>query len=146
MTSGAQLSESEWQSDCEYQHHHYLHYLHVVGCHLKHSSSSQEFVTVGINLGTVWLLFYYWPSKLINVLLFPSFPNSHHLPLIFPIIRDPSPRYKWVGKSLICNEQVGCKALCNKQVGLKTFVIGKSFSSLLIGCVLRPIQTKGVRV
>ena len=35
MTSGAQLSESEWQSDCEYQHHHYLHYLHVVGCHLK---------------------------------------------------------------------------------------------------------------
>ena len=31
MTSGAQLSESEWQSNCEYQHHHYLHYLHVVG-------------------------------------------------------------------------------------------------------------------
>jgi hypothetical protein len=27
----------------------------------------------------VWLLFYYWTSKLINVLLFPSFPNSHHL-------------------------------------------------------------------
>jgi hypothetical protein len=44
-----------------------------------HSSSSQEFVTVGINLGTVWLLFYYWTSKLINVLFFPFFPNSHHL-------------------------------------------------------------------
>jgi hypothetical protein len=42
-----------------------------------HCSSSQEFVTVGINLGTVWLLFYYWTSKLINLLLFPSFPNSH---------------------------------------------------------------------
>jgi hypothetical protein len=25
-----------------------------------HSFSSQEFVTVGINLGTVWSLFYYW--------------------------------------------------------------------------------------
>jgi hypothetical protein len=60
-----------------------------------HSSSSQEFVTVGINLGTVWLLFYYWTSKLINLLLFPSFPNSHHL-------LTNSPRYKWVGKSLIC--------------------------------------------
>jgi hypothetical protein len=39
-----------------------------------HSSSSQEFVTVGINLGTVWSLFYYWTSKLINILPFPSFP------------------------------------------------------------------------
>ena len=27
---------------------------------------------------TVWLLFYYWTSKLINVFLFPTFPNSHH--------------------------------------------------------------------
>jgi hypothetical protein len=35
-----------------------------------HSSSLQECVTVGINLGTVWLLFYYRTSKLINVLLF----------------------------------------------------------------------------
>ena len=49
-----------------------------------HSSSSQEFVTVGINLGTVWSLFYYWTSKLINLLLFPSFPNSHHLHANFP--------------------------------------------------------------
>jgi hypothetical protein len=31
------------------------------------------------NLGTVWLLLYYWISKLINVLLSPSSPNSHHL-------------------------------------------------------------------
>jgi hypothetical protein len=76
MTSGTQLSESEWQSDCEYQHHHYLHYLQLF---CGHSFSSQECVTVGINLGTVWLLFYYWTSKLINVLLSPSFPNSHHL-------------------------------------------------------------------
>jgi hypothetical protein len=30
MTSGAQLSESECQSALEYQHHHYLHYLHVI--------------------------------------------------------------------------------------------------------------------
>ena len=44
-----------------------------------HTSSSQEFVTVGINLGAVWSLFYYWTSKLINLLLFPSFHNSHHL-------------------------------------------------------------------
>jgi hypothetical protein len=49
-----------------------------------HSSSSQEFVTVGINLGRVWLLFYYWTSKLINVLLFPSFRNSHHSRANFP--------------------------------------------------------------
>jgi hypothetical protein len=59
-----------------------------------HSSSSQEFVTVGINLGTVWLLFYYWTSKLINVLLFPSFPNSHNLRANIPKYRDPDPRYK----------------------------------------------------
>jgi hypothetical protein len=50
-----------------------------------HSSSSQEFVTVGINLGTVWSLFYYWTSKLINLLLFPSFPNSHHLRVDFKV-------------------------------------------------------------
>ena len=62
-----------------------------------HSSSLQEFVTVGINLGTVWLLFYYWTSKLKNSHLFPI-----HIiyALIFPIIRDPGSRYKWVGKSL----------------------------------------------
>jgi hypothetical protein len=113
-----------------------------------HSSSSQEFVTVGINLGTLWLLFYYWTSKLINVLLFPSFSNSHHLRANFPIIRDPGPRYKWVGKSLTCNKQVGFKALCNKPVGFKALVISKSFSSLLIGCVRRhtPRTDKGVRV
>jgi len=57
-----------------------------------HSSSSQEFVTVGINLGTVWLLFYYWTSKLINVLLFPSFPNSHHLRANFPKYKGPEPQ------------------------------------------------------
>jgi hypothetical protein len=77
-----------------------------------HSSSSQKFVTVGINLGTVWSLFYYWTSKLINVLLFPSFPKSHHLRANFP--NYPGPRYKWEGKSLTCNKQVGFKALCNK--------------------------------
>jgi hypothetical protein len=49
-----------------------------------HSSSSQEFVTVDINLGTVWSLFYYWASTLINLLLFSSFPNSHHLRANFP--------------------------------------------------------------
>jgi hypothetical protein len=54
-----------------------------------HSSSSQEFVTVGINLGTVWSLFYYWTSKLINLLLFPSFPNSHHLHANFPNYKGP---------------------------------------------------------
>jgi len=48
--------------------------------------------------------------------------------LIFPLIRDPGPRYKSVGKSLTCNKQVGFKAL----------VISKLFSSLLIGCVRRP--------
>jgi hypothetical protein len=54
-----------------------------------HSSSSQEFVTVGINLGIVWSLFYYWTSKLINSLLFPSFPNSHHLRANFPNYKGP---------------------------------------------------------
>jgi hypothetical protein len=57
-----------------------------------HSSSSQEYVTVGINLGTIWLLFYYWTSKLINVLLFPSFPNSHHLRANFPKYKGPGPQ------------------------------------------------------
>jgi hypothetical protein len=56
------------------------------------SSSSQEFVTVGINLGTVWLLFYYWTSKLINVLLSPSFPNSHHLRANFHNYKGPGPQ------------------------------------------------------
>ena len=83
-----------------------------------HSSSSQECVTVWHSPGTVWLLFYYWTSKLINVLLSPSFPNY----------KGPDPRYKWVEKSLTCNKHVGFKAL----------VISKSFSSLLIGCVRRP--------
>jgi hypothetical protein len=49
--------------------------------------------------------------------------------LIFPNIRDPDLRYKWVGKSLTCNKHVGFKALCNKQVGFKALVISKSFSS-----------------
>jgi hypothetical protein len=102
------------------------------------SSSSQECVTVGINLGTVWLLFYYWTSKLINVLLFPSFPNSHHLRANFPKYEGPGPKCKRVGKSLICNKHVGFKALCNKQVGFKALVISKLFSSFLIGCVRRP--------
>jgi hypothetical protein len=83
------------------------------------------------NLGTVWLVFYYWTSKLINVLLSPSFPNSHHLRANFP-------NYKWVQKSLTCNKHVGFKALCTKQVGFKTLVISKPFSSLLIGCIRRP--------
>jgi hypothetical protein len=81
------------------------------------------------NLGTVWLPFYYWTSKLINVLLSPSFPNSHHLRANFPNNKGPDPRYKWVEKSLTCNKHVGFKALCTKQVG---------FSSLLIGCVRHP--------
>jgi hypothetical protein len=49
------------------------------------------YVTVGINLGTVWSLFYYWTSKLIN-LLFPSFPNSHHLRANFPNYKGPWPQ------------------------------------------------------
>jgi hypothetical protein len=46
--------------------------------------------------------------------------SSHLFPihiiymLISPNIRDPDPRYKWVGKSLTCNKHVGFKALCNK--------------------------------
>ena len=68
-------------------------------------------------------------------------------PHLFPIhiiyvlivlnIRDSNLRYKWVGKSLTCNKHVGFRALCNKQVEFKTLVISKSFSSFLIGCVLR---------
>ena len=51
MTSGAQLSES----DCEYQHHHYLHYLHVVGCHLKLCWVIKEFelVVFGVTFAVV---------------------------------------------------------------------------------------------
>ena len=70
--------------------------------------------------------------------------SSHLFPihiiyaLIFPNIRDPDPRYKWVGKSLTCIKHVGFKALCNKQVGFKALVISKFFSSFLIGCVRRP--------
>ena len=95
------------------------------------------------NLGTLWLLFYYWTSKLINVLLFPSFPNSHHLRANFPKYKGPDPIYKWVGQSLTCNKHVGFKALCNKQVGIKALVISMSFSSLLIGCVRRPTPRTG---
>ena len=57
-----------------------------------HSSSSQYVVIVGINLGTVNLLFYYWISKLTNVLLFPTFPNSHHLRANFPNYKGPGPQ------------------------------------------------------
>jgi hypothetical protein len=58
-----------------------------------HSSSSQECVTVGINLGTVWSLdIYYWTSKLMNLLLFPTFPNSHHLCANFPNDKGPGPQ------------------------------------------------------
>ena len=64
-----------------------------------HSSSSQEFVTVGINLGTIWLLFYYWTSKLINLLLFPSFPNSHHLCTNFPNYKGPETQIQ-MGKKI----------------------------------------------
>ena len=66
------------------------------------------------------------------------FPIHIIYALIFPIIRDPDPKYKWVGKSLTCNKHVGFKALGNKQVGFKALVISKSFSSLLVGCVRRP--------
>ena len=45
-------------------------------------------------------LFYCLKSKLINLLLFPSFPNSHHLCANFPNSKGPCPSYKWVGKSL----------------------------------------------
>ena len=45
-------------------------------------------------------LFYYFKSKLINLLLFPSFPNSHHLCANFPNSKGLCPKYKWVGKSL----------------------------------------------
>jgi hypothetical protein len=45
-----------------------------------HSSSSQEFDTVGINLGTVWSLFYYWTSKLINLLLLNRSQNLNKYP------------------------------------------------------------------
>ena len=69
----------------------------------------------------------------------PIFSQIHIIyVLIFPIMRDPGPRYKWVGKSLTCNKHVGFKALCNKQVGFKALVISNSFSSFLIGCVRRP--------
>ena len=72
------------------------------------------------------------------------YSSSHLFPIhiiyaiIFPNIRDPDPRYKWVGKSLTCNKHVGFKALCTKQVGFKAVVISKSFSSVLIDCVRRP--------
>jgi hypothetical protein len=73
------------------------------------------------------------------------YSSSHLFPihiiyaLIFPNIRDPDPRYKWIGKSLTCNKHVIFKALCNKQVGFKALVISNlSFSSFLICCVRRP--------
>jgi hypothetical protein len=68
------------------------------------------------NLGTVWLLFYYWTSKLINVLLSPSFPNSHHLRANLPNYKGQDPRYKWAEKSMTCNKHVGFKALCTLQI------------------------------
>ena len=52
MISGAQLSESEWQSAFEYQHHHYLH---VIGCHLKLCLGNKEFelVVFGVTFAVV---------------------------------------------------------------------------------------------
>jgi hypothetical protein len=35
MTSVVQLNQSDSQIANHYQHRHYLHYLYVVGCHLK---------------------------------------------------------------------------------------------------------------
>jgi hypothetical protein len=71
-----------------------------------HSSSSQEFVTFGINLGTVWSLFYYWTSKLINVLLFTSFPNSHHLRANFPNYKGPGPQMQMSRKITVYRKAV----------------------------------------
>jgi hypothetical protein len=68
----------------------------------------------------------------------PHFFHSHHIRANFPNYKGPDPRYKWIEKSLTCNNHVGFKALCNKHVGFKALVISKSFSSLLIGCVRRP--------
>ena len=82
-------------------HQRYLFKLCELFC--GHSSSSQEFVTVGINLGTVCSLFYYWTSKLINVLLFPSFPNSHHLRANFPSYKEPRPQIQMSRKSTVLN-------------------------------------------
>jgi hypothetical protein len=43
-------------------------------------------------LGTLWLLFYYWTSKLINVFLFPSFSHSHHVRANFPKYKGSGPQ------------------------------------------------------
>jgi hypothetical protein len=50
-----------------------------------HSSSSQEFVTVGITLVQYDCYSITGP---------PSFPNSHHLRANFPNYKGPDPRYK----------------------------------------------------
>jgi hypothetical protein len=38
------------------------------------------------------VLFYYWVSKLISLLIFPHFPNSHHLRTNFPNDKGPRPQ------------------------------------------------------
>ena len=48
---------------------------------------------------TVWLLFHYWTYKLINVLLSPSFPNSHHLRTNFPNYKGPETQIQ-MGKKI----------------------------------------------
>jgi hypothetical protein len=59
-----------------------------------HSSSSQECFTVGINLGTLWLLFYYWTSALNPTCLLQSALN----PTCLLQVNDcPTHLYMWSG-------------------------------------------------
>ena len=74
----------------------------------SHSSSSQEFVTVGINLGKVSSLFYYWTFKLINLLLFSSFPNSYHLRANFRNYKGPGPQTQMSRKIIVMCYWLAC--------------------------------------
>ena len=58
----------------------------------RNCSIWNKFYTVGINFGIVWSLFYYWTSKLINLLLFPSFSISHNLCANFPNYKGSGPQ------------------------------------------------------
>ena len=67
----------------------------------------------------IWLLFYYWTSKLINLLLFQSFPNSHHLRTNFPNYKGPGPQIQMSWKITVryiyyCNLQYLNNAIIDK--------------------------------
>jgi hypothetical protein len=82
--------------------------------------------TVGINCCTIWSLFYYSTSKLINLLLFPSFPNSHHLRANFPNYKGPGPQIEMSRKITVSAVKLKwVKLIIKNPLSLHMFLILK---------------------